>query len=269
MIERVLDWRNRRAWLTAIPRYASQILSPSVREHVEAERPNCWADDLRWLPNHGELESAFSERLWSHYSHVKTFHGCRPTSLASYFDKGVQGQDPGRIVQTFREIYADVPASAVNRAIEVMRARRADERGSIWLAANDRKMIEGFGHYIISGSEYLLALAAHIEVDYPWAEDYRLRLRDVDIPTILEIDVPVELISKQDKLAGARVILSNWGQLRARRPVGGASPPSYRLMHDIPPSCIKAHYHPSRIKDMHTEYGLFVNKELACDICRG
>jgi len=267
MIERVLDWRNRRAWLTAIPRYATQVLTPAVRNHVEAQRPECWSDDLRWLPNHEEVLQAFSEKLWSYYSHAKAFHGCRPENLRSYFEEGLQGQDPERILQKFRRLYADVPPHALNKAIDVMHGRRADERGSIWLSTDDKQMIRDHGHYIISGSEYLLALAAHIDVGDPWAEDYRLRPREVGIPTILEVDIPVELIPARERLAGAKVILSHWGQRRSRKLLGSSSSPGYRLSCDLPPSSIKAHYHPARVTDFHTHFGLYVNEKLECDMC--
>ncbi|RWU24965.1 hypothetical protein DM813_04275 [Pseudomonas alkylphenolica] len=267
MIERVLDWRNRRAWLNALPRYASQVLTPPIRQHIETTRPECWSDDFRWLPNQEEVLPAFSEKLWSYYTHAKAFHGCRPESLATYFEEGLRGQEPDRILQTFRRLYADVPTSALNKAIRLMGERRGDERGSIWLSTDDHQMIRDHGHYIISGSEYLLALAANIHVEDTWEDDYRLRLRDVGIPTILEVDIPVDLIPARERLAGARVILSHWGQRRARRLLGSSSSPGYRLSCNLPPSSIKAHYHPGRVKDFHTPFGLYINKQLKCDMC--
>lgn len=107
--ERVLDWRDRRKWLMAVPKYASQVLTSDVRKLIEDQRPKCWSDDLTWLPNHEELLPAFSEKLWSYYTHAKAFHGCRPENLATYFDHGLQGQDPERIKAHYQ------PARIVDR----------------------------------------------------------------------------------------------------------------------------------------------------------
>lgn len=267
MTERVLDWRDRRKWLMAVPRYASQVLTSDVRKFIEDQRPKCWSDDLNWLPNHEELLPAFSEKLWSYYTHAKAFHGCRPETLATYFEHGLQGQNPERILQQFRALYADLPPAVLERAIKRMSGRGADERGSIWLSTDDKQMIRDHGHYIISDSEYLLSLAAHIVTGDPWGEDYRLRLRNVGIPTILEINIPVALIPSSERLAGARVILSHWGQRRARKLLGSSSSPGYRLRTDLPPECIKAHYHPARIVDRHTTYGRYENRQLICELC--
>jgi len=157
---------------------------------IEDQRPKCWSDDLTWLPNHEELLPAFSEKLWSYYTHAKAFHGCRPENLA-----------------------------------------------------------------------------AHIVTGDPWGEDYRIRLRNVRVPTILEIDIPVALIPSSERLAGARLILSHWGQRRARKLLGSSSSPGYRLRTDLPPECIKAHYHPARIVDRHTTYGRYENGQLICELC--
>lgn len=137
----------------AVPRYASQVLTSDVRKHIENQRPKCWSDDLAWLPNHEELLPAFSEKLWSYYTHAKAFHGCRPENLATYFDHGLKGQDPERILKQFRTLYADLPPAVLDRAIKRMSGRGADERGSIWLSTDDREMVRDHGHYIISGSE--------------------------------------------------------------------------------------------------------------------
>lgn len=267
MAERVLDWRKRGRWLRAIPNYATQVLTIDVRRRVEIARPKCWSDDLAWLPHYEELVPEFCEKLWGYYTHAKAFHGCRPDSVASYFEYGLQGQSLDRILQKFREIFADVPTELLDRAVEVMHSRRADERGCIWFSGDDEKMIRDHGHYIINGSEYLLALAAHIDNVDRWGEDYRLRLRTVGIPTILEVDIPVDLIPENQKLEVARMILSEWGQLRARKPLGRSSSPCYVVRCDIPASCIKAHYHPTCIPDFHTNDGPYQNRQVTCELC--
>lgn len=264
MGKHVLDWRNRNAWLRAIPKYASDVLTNEVRELIERDRPDCWSDVMDWLPDHDDLVPEFEEQLWGYYTHAKAFHGCRPGSVASYFEHGIKGQDADSIISRFREIFFDVPANLLQRAIDKMESRRSAERGRIWLSGDDQEMLKEHGHYIIHGSEYLLALAANID-DH--REDYRLRLRKIGIPTIFEVDIPVSIIPSSQRNAVAKMILSEWGQLKARKHLGMSSSPCYVVRADISPCSIKVHYHPSEIVDHHGYRGVYRNDLLVCSYC--
>ena len=72
--------------------------------------------------------------------------------------------------------------------------------------------------------------------------------------TVLEVDV-------------AKIILSEWGQLRTKRPLGISSSPGYVVRSDIPAECIKAHYHPAKIRDFHHDIPTYINKAVRCDHC--
>lgn len=262
----VLDWRNRRAWLREIQSYAKPVLTPELVAVLERRRPECWSDVMDWLPDHEEVVPEFCERMSSFYSHFKAFHGCRPESLSSYFKYGLQGQNAASIIQKFRSLFADIPKTEIDNAIAEMQHRESSEKGKIWLSGDDREMLAGHGHYIINGSEYLLALAAKLGVGLG-AEDYRLRLRTVGIPTVLEVDIPIDLIPIAQRLAVAKMVISEWGQLRTKRSLGKSSSPSYVVRSDIPAECIKAHYHPARVRDFHHHSAMYINTNLYCEYC--
>lgn len=265
MSEKVLDWRNRRSWLRDIRSYASTVLTQELVGALERDRPECWSDVMDWLPNYDEVVPAFCEQISSFYTHFKAFHGCRPESLSTYYLYGVKGQNAESIIQKFRTIFADVSPADIENAIEDMKEREASEKGKIWLTGDDRVMLDHYGHYAINGSEYLLGLAASLSRGN-YSEDYRLRLRKIGIPTILEVDIPIGLIPHAQRMAVAKMILSEWGQLRTRRPLGMSSPPSYVIRADIPPGCIKTHYHPAKIQDPH-QYNCYVNHAVWCEHC--
>lgn len=267
MTERVLDWRNRQAWLRHIRSYSKAILTPQLVGMLERKRPNCWSDVMDWLPDHEEVVQEFSERMSSFYTHFKAFHGCRPESLASYYENGLQGQSAEKIVQKFRMLFSDVPLSELEQAIQEMKHRESSERGRIWLSGDDREMVREYGHYMINGSEYLLALAAKLGTGRFGEEDYRLRLRTIGIPTILEVDIPIDLVPPVQQVAVAKMILSEWGQLRTRKALGMSSSPSYVVRSDIPSNCIKAHSHPARITDFHHYVPTYTNKTVRCEYC--
>ncbi|MNJ69357.1 hypothetical protein D3C77_656980 [compost metagenome] len=77
----------------------------------------------------------------------------------------------------------------------------------------------------------------------------------------------MELITPAQKLDVAKIILSEWGQLRTKRPLGISSSPSYVVRSDIPAECIKAHYHPAKIQDFHHDIPTYINKAVRCDHC--
>lgn len=265
MKERTLDWRKRCSWLNSIRFYAHDLLTEKTRESLQRERPKCWADKPVWLPDHEVLVPAFCERMSRYYTHVKAFHGCRPESLALYYSHGLLGQDSKRIASKFREIFADVSTAEIDRAIE--QSQSGGEPGKIFLTADDGKMINGFGHYVIHGSEYLLGLATKLTRSNPY-EDYRQRLRTVGVPTVLEVDIPVSYLTHHQKLSLARTILAAWGQLQTRRALSLGSAPCYVINQNIPPECIKGHYHPTQIHDAHSASGeLYINCKSACDMC--
>lgn len=268
MVQKVLDWRNRRAWLQHIRSYATPLLTPKLVATLKRRKPQCWSDVMDWLPGHEELVPEFCNRMCSYYTHFKAFHGCRPESLSTYYERGLQGQNANSIILKFRKLFADVPLTDLEKAIEKMQHRESSEKGKTWLSADDREMVREFGHYIINGSEYLLALAAKLGTGQYGEEDYRLRLRTIGIPTVLEIDIPIDLIPPAQKLEVARMILSEWGQLRTNRPLDMSISPCYVVRSDIPAKCIKAHYHPAAIQDAHHPYiPTYVNKTLACEHC--
>lgn len=262
--QRVLDWRKRRSWLASIRHYASSLLTAEVREHVRQARPDCWPDDMSWLPDHGWLVREFSGRMADYYSHFKAFHGCRPVATGSYLKDGLIGQNKDNIQRTFRQIYSEWPPEALARAIEQVEATSPSEAGKVWLLGCDRKLVEGCGHYLIQGSEYLMTLAGALG-EYPAQQ----RLRNIGVPTIFEVDLPVSYVPAEQRMEVARNILSAWGQGVARRPLGlNSGSPCFEIRRTIPPEHIRGHWHPEQIVDPHRGCSTYYNPYRFCPVCR-
>lgn len=267
MVDKTLDWRNRRSWLASMRHYAGDIITPQLRNHIASTRPECWSDDLSWLPDADDLLDAFVEALITYYTHFKGFHGCRPLRLRSYYEQGLVGQDSALLAQSFREIFVDAPPAELDRALRELSGRAGGEQGKVWLVGSEEFLLRECGHYMIQGSEMLMSLAARLGVSSS-GEDYRFRLRQYGVPTILEVDIPVSLIPSPQHYEVARTMLSEWGQLSARRALRmGSIPPCYVVREAIPPQCICSHHHPARIHDPHQGRRIFTNKLLTCDVC--
>ncbi|CAG9258050.1 conserved hypothetical protein [Burkholderia diffusa] len=266
MKNRVFDWRARQSWQASIQHYADDLLGPSVRNRIERDRPKCWSDDMSWLPDSKDVVPEFVLRFATYYSYFKGFHGCRPVTLSSYYEHVLLGQNSESLFANFRGIYSDVPRDKVDRVIEEFADRGLRERGAIWFVGDDASLIEDCGHYAIQGSEFLMALAAAL-CGPGTGEDYRFRLRQYGVPTILEVDVPASFIPPEQQREVATMVLSEWGQSVARRPLGLEEEPCYVVRQDIPPDCIKSHYHPQRIRDPHQGFRTYRNPAVTCDVC--
>lgn len=112
-----------------------------------------------------------------------------------------------------------------------------------------------------------MALTARLTRFDLYGEDYRWRLREIGIPTVLEVDIPFALVREGQRVELAKMILFAWGQNVTGRQLGRDSSPCYVIHQDIPPECIKAHYHPKRIRDVHREPGTYVSNVTRCEMC--
>lgn len=262
----VFDWRNSAAWLDAASKYAAHVLTPKLRRTLAKTRRKCWSDDMSWLPDWEDLVPEFVFCFAEHYTHLKAFHGCRPVALSSYYQHGLRGQDGDQLISLFREIFADVPALDLDAAIASLSERNTHERGAIWLVGDDREMIEEYGHYVIQGSEFLMALAAKLGVSRS-GEDYRFRLRERGVPTVLEIDLPICMLHGDDIEEAAKSVLSVWGQAVTKQRVGSSSSPCYVVRRTIGADCIIGHVHPASICDPHRANIRYSNTHRTCDVC--
>lgn len=260
---RILDWRRRRSWLASIRYYASDVLTPDVREQIAQGRPECWSDDMSWLPDHHWLVDEFCDRMVGYYTHFKAFHGCRPIDMGSYLRDGLVGQNKDHIQQVFRQMFSEYPPEQMDRAIAQFEPDRPSEAGKVWLLGCDEELVTECGHYLIQGSEYLMALAGAIG-----GFSAQRRLRDVGVPTLIEVDLPASYVSATQHMEIARSILSAWGQRVARRPLGfGSGAPCFVVRRDIPPEHLRGHHHPARIVDPHRGHLAYDNPYQTCPAC--
>lgn len=262
----VLDWRKRDEWLAELSTYAGHLLTPAMKRKLAAKKPKCWSDDMSWLPYPEHLVPEFIGCFTSHYTHFKAFHGCRPITLSSYFENGLTGQDSEKLFRSFRELYSDVPSADLDAAIEKFSERGSRERGAVWLVGDDRELVEEYGHYVIQGSEFLMALASALGHSSS-GEDYRFRLRDSGIPTVLEVDIPIEILGGDDLQEVAKMVLSEWGQTVTGLDLGFSFSPCYVVRRRIAPEFIEAHEHPEKIPDPHRGFIPYLNKQQTCEFC--
>jgi len=264
-IETVLDWRSEEKVINEVADYSSHIFDNDFRIHLSNNIDYCYSDNLDYLPD----ESYFLEFMDSfrkYYTSIKAFHGCRPLSLKPYYAHGILGQDKKKIESMFYEIFSEFDTAELKDCIENYNSGSLDEEGKIFFVCNDKELIEDSGHYLIQGSEHLQGLATSLSRKTGLWCDYKLRLRAVGIPTILEVDIPTGIIPEIQIIDFCRLILSKW----CNNILGAENHYSdmcLTLTNKLSPEYIKKHYHPKRIIDPHNSHVPYISKHTHCDMC--
>lgn len=260
------DWDDGASWLADIPRYAEAVLTANLRAQLQRTRPDCWSDNMAWIGGE-ETANQFEERFVTYYGSVRGFHGCRPTSISSYLDKGLLGQSQNEIESTFRAIFRDLPQDRLGRAIQALAHRGSSERGKIYFCATANELTERCGHYLLQGSEYLMCLAAALSEQADSRERYEMRLRAAGTPTIFDVDIPIEYLPPPQTKSLTRMVLSHWGQVVSGNHLGINDGPCYIVHRDIEPHFIRTHSHPAVVRDPHRGRSKCRAASYSCDVC--
>jgi hypothetical protein len=100
-------------------------------------------------------------------------------------------------------------------------------------------------------------------------EDYRLRLREIGIPTIFELNIPIHKISKNQIFDLMENIILSWASINLHQEeINYHSGRGFVVHSDIEPSCIVNHYHPKCIIDPHFHDIPYYPKITKCEICK-
>lgn len=261
----LFDWNARETWLAEVARYARTLLTSRVQAKIAKSRPECWSDNFNWLPVI-DGENRFAAAFASYYRYVRAFHGCRPIDLQSYFVDGLRGQTAEAIEAQFLALFQDVPKSALLEVIARFQDRKESERGRFWVVLDENELMESCGHYLIQGSEYLMALAASLCQLIP-GEDYRLRLRSSGTPTVFELHIPIGYLSPHEINDLSRLVLAAWGERTAQRPLGMEHVPCLTVRRTVEAKYLVKHIHPKCIRDPHFGHTLYLNERTECPHC--
>jgi hypothetical protein len=264
---KILDWRDKKKWTSDLNSYAKKILNKKlVNQLLDNDIKGCWADDMSWLPEQNIVKS-FKKLFEKFYTHIKCFHGSRPINVSSYYENGLVGQNRDVIESQFRELFSDVDINLIEKCIEKLNNRGESEKGKIYFACNDNNLIEDSGHYLIQGSEYIMSLATCLVRQNNHNEDFRLRLREIGIPTIFEVDIPLEYIPGYQINELVQSIIAAWGNQHLFPDEYHDHEMGFVIYKDIEPSNIVDHWHPKRIKDPHSGHVWYYSEVTVCEMC--
>lgn len=129
------------------------------------------ADDLSWIDEmildvtkkKVDSRTLLSDRLVDHYSMIRAYHACCPTDLHSYRRDGVRLLNIETAHNFAREFFCGMAEIAVDDVEAAIRKQDASLRENrIWFGLDDRMLTQCCGHYLLYGSEYIVAIAAEL-----------------------------------------------------------------------------------------------------------
>ena len=233
--------------------------STAVRKLKKAQLEFLTADDLNWaselLPvrvrKRLDLRQELSERILNSYSHIRAYHGCRALDTSSYRNSGILPLDPedasvkvGRIFN--RTDFPEISSEELSAAIASVDAPNRERR--VFFEANSAHLVEHCGHYLLYGSEYLIAVARAISN----IRDYAQVLKNTGTPTLLACDVPLSWVpdGTQNELVGTLTVA-----YFSRHIFDGYCHPQFaqgfgfEIFRALPPNFIAEITHPKHVPD--------------------
>jgi hypothetical protein len=259
----VFEWKRSSVWRKHIVALAHDILNPAVLDAVKkAGTDRIVSDDSLWLDRAirtgGKVlfEDAFlvlAKRLSTYYTHIRVYHACRTTDTRFYYLRGLQvlrreelRQMAVRIFVTPR--FPEISEGMIEKAIADAWLDKRDER--VFVGLDDRYLIRYCGHYLIQGSERLMGLAVRLKP--MTGKDYIHVLRNLGTPTMFVCELPFSLITEHEARQLSGIIVERlFEEMLLGKRLDRQLSFTIKSRNDIPPACIKRHYHPDGIPDPH------------------
>jgi hypothetical protein len=256
----VLIWKDFGERKSALEDMFKDILTPKLKTKIKKNRAI-----VKYYDDRIECENLIGHSIEAmittkkinefrqRYSHIRVYHGCRPTNVQSYYEKGVLPSLAVKDVQIdrFREIF---PSDGFPEITEEKLQQSIEEIGStaedLCLAIDDKHIIERAGHYLIYGSEYLGGLVTNLPIEN--IEKYNSELREIGKPTFIEINLPnkIEYVSDSVLWVVLERMITEWVyNIAHSRTESSPFDCTISLCETLPPEHIYSHYHPRKITD--------------------
>ena len=232
-VPEILIWQEAETWW------------PFLIEAIGAVRHR---DRVRAAPRESVVD-LMTASLREHFAEVRLFHACRPSDIGAYYREGIRRHD-AFVLDRARAIYSaqGIPMDTIEAAIADTDLELDKDR--VFLALDDRLLIDSAGHYMIYGSESVMSVgAALIRLGH---YDAQRRLMTIGQPILFTCDVPLSLLREHSIREVAESLYDEYRICRGRRPHS----PSRRdhtvvVKNDIPAAAIRGHSTPQLIRDWH------------------
>ncbi len=262
-MRRVFEWKRSTVWRKHIVALGDDMFDSAVLDAIKKiGTDHMVSDDPAWLDRairiggrslDGDAFLVLSKRLSTFYTHIRVYHACRTVDPQSYYVRGLRSSTSCRTETDGppRVCYArspEISEAMIDDAIADMWLDKRDER--VFVGLDDRHLIRCCGHYLIQGSECLLAVA--VRLGSMTGKDCIHVLRNLGKPTMIVCELPFSMITEHEARQLSGIIVERLlEEMLLGRPLDRRLGFTIALRNDIPPACVKRHYHPDGIPDPH------------------
>lgn len=264
-MERVWLWEDLKSWEQPLWNAIGDIVSRSVVQRVRKNPPKYLVgDDLSWLDDrvhdvsgqYVDTKLLCAGRLQTLFEGVRAYHGTRTADVGQFYSQGMLPLDAECFEERARQIFLtpefpELTREGVDKAITSV--GRDLRHGSLFFDLHKRELVECGSHYMLYGSEYVTAIAAHIE----GPRDYRQALKHFGVPTLFVCNVPFSLMHPGAiaDFAGQaiRVLFERVMDKDYYHPQAGEGG-GIVIKSPLAPKFIVSHSHPELLKDPFLNY---------------
>jgi hypothetical protein len=266
-----ISWKEPKSWVDPLTEWLGLRLRPGALGRLRelGEQDLCW-DDYDWLncvlapeldENRQETREALGDVLG--LASMRVFHGCRVADAGVFHREGLRANDPLKLEEEARRIVAEDDDLAWMRPhIEEMISRnthRLRDQGQVYVCIDDRMQLEDAGHYTLYGSEWMVVLLGL---------GARRVLRRRGVPTILELDIPLDTVNPSTRGELADVLLQEWTRQTVNKPDWLPKIDfTISFRESLPPEYVVSHYHPTVLKDPYDGGARYTSKVKTCPGC--
>ena len=165
----LIVWANAKDWHKKVECLLSEHLTSTVKRRLRTSDPDrFYSDDLQWLeeacgddPLGCCIDEVLADLLFGF--RVRTYHACRPRNALEYLNLGLRCLQAEEARSELRRLVYRHDRLACLRdeavfAAALARVEMECRTERVFVGLDDRDLLEGAGHYLIYGSEYLLAV---------------------------------------------------------------------------------------------------------------
>jgi len=256
-----LIWKKGRTWLPFVSRVIGPLLRKDARKKIRGcDTSDFYDDDSEWLKLLGQhltiRVDVAVKRLAATLAQtsMRTYHGCRPKDVRTYFE-------PGLRIHCRQELKAQLKTLIPDNVLLSTKQQEVLEdeyrNGKLYVVVDDRYLVDFAGHYMIYGSEWLIAVLPY----------HRDRLFELGTPTILEISLPLARVDSKTRIQLARYMLLEWVRQLVRKSGIILLDFSFMFKENLPPELIVSHFHPEEIRNPLENMALYHVDISQCAIC--
>jgi hypothetical protein len=269
------------SWRSEVETAITSITPSNVIEYLkQVPGENMFADTMHYMERaYGhfgyifgfEAKEKLIETVIKKFTYFRSYHGCRPFSIESYFRDGLRVLSRDRLARYAFELFE----GTISYEDLILRAQKADLQtrlGNVYFTAEAEELVSECGHYLIYGGEALSCLwhDGNGGINHLFA-DCQARHREKGIPTVFECDVPIEWLPNAFRKELANTLVTYHLKLESEKPVpvnDWSRNWGHYISRDLPPRLIRSHFHPANIPDPLRLCITYKNSQTRCPMCK-